>query len=309
MDKGKMLVTGGAGFIGSHLSDALLAAGHEVTIMDNLRTGKRENIPAEAKFVEMDICSAEVAKVFEKGQFDAIFHLAAQNDVRISVDKPEFDAQVNVLGSLNLLQNSLRTKVKKFIFASTGGAIYGEVEGDSATEEHPIRPEAPYGITKYTVEHYLRYFALLYKLETRALRFANVYGPRQDSTGEAGVVAIFCGIMLACRQPKIYGDGKSVRDYVYVEDVVQSFLRALESPPGEPVNIGTGVTTSPNDLFRELSALLGYAGEPEYAPDRPGEIQYSCLNATKAKKEIGWEPTVSIKEGLKRSAEWYKQNL
>jgi UDP-glucose 4-epimerase len=307
MSKMKMMVTGGAGFIGSHLAEALLAAGHEVAIVDNLRTGKKENIPAQAEFIELDICAEEMAGVFEKGKFDAVFHLAAQNDVRTSVARPEFDAQVNILGSLNLLQNCVKTKVGRFIFASTGGAIYGEVEHPPADETHPIRPEAPYGITKYTVEHYMRYFTTIYGLQTRPLRFANVYGPRQDPHGEAGVVAIFCGLMLAGKRPKIFGDGEQLRDYVYVGDVVAAFLRALEAP-GEAVNIGTGVGTSVNQIYHGLAALLNYPEPPEYAPKRPGEIQCSYLAWGRANKELGWQPKVSFDQGLALTAEWFSPN-
>jgi UDP-glucose 4-epimerase len=307
MAKIKSLVTGGAGFIGSHLCEALLAADHEVAVVDNLRTGKKANLPAEAAFHEIDVCEKEtIAELFAGEKFDAVFHLAAQNDVRTSVTDPEFDAQVNVLGSLNLLQNCVKTGVKRFTFASTGGAIYGEAQFLPADETHPIAPEAPYGITKHVVEHYLRFFGQLHGLQSRALRFGNVYGPRQDPYGEAGVIAIFAGAMLEGRQPKIFGDGEQLRDYVYVADVVAAFLKAFAAPPGEPVNIATGVGVSVNQIYQGLAKLLDYPNPPEYAPARAGEIQRIYLDYSRATKELGWQPKVNFAAGLAKTAEWFK---
>jgi UDP-glucose 4-epimerase len=265
-----------------------------------------ENIPAAAEFIEMDVCSDKIATVFERGQFHAVFHLAAQIDVRTSVSNPEFDAAVNIIGSLNLLRHCVATNVRRFIFASTGGAIYGEIDGPPATEDHPIQPEAPYGINKHTVELYIRFFHSVHGLEGRPLRLANVYGPRQNAQGEAGVVAIFSSMMLAGRQPKIFGDGRQLRDYVYVGDVVDAFMRALNASPGGPVNIGTSVGSSVNFIYSTLAEALGYPAPPEYAPRRPGELQCSYLNPCRAKQELGWEPKVTFKEGLAHTANWFR---
>lgn len=308
MEKARVLVTGGAGFIGSHLCDALLADGHEVVIVDNLRTGKKENISAGAEFHQIDICAEdEIAALFAKGDFTAVCHLAAQNDVRTSVTRPEFDAQVNVVGSVNLLQNCVKHTVPRFVFASTGGAIYGEAKSLPVDETHPINPEAPYGITKRTVEHYLRYYAATYELQTRALRLGNVYGPRQDPYGEAGVIAIFSGAMLEGRPSAIFGDGEQLRDYIYVWDVVTAFLRALQSPPGEPVNISTGVGTSVNEIYWRLAAMLGYSEAPEYAPKRPGEIERIYLDNRRAQRELNWVPRITFEEGIVETANWFRQ--
>jgi UDP-glucose 4-epimerase len=310
MSNARVLVTGGAGFIGSHLCEGLLEAGHEVIVVDNLRTGKKENLPEAVSFHQLDICEQEaIGRLFEKEKFAAVFHLAAQNDVRTSVSQPEFDAQVNILGSLNLLQNCVRTKVGRFIFASTGGAIYGEAQKLPADESHPVNPEAPYGITKHAVEHYMRFFAANSELQVRALRLGNVYGPRQDPYGEAGVIAIFCGAMLEGRTCKIFGDGEQLRDYVYVKDVVDAFMRAREAPTGDPVNICTGVGTSVNEIFQGLAGALDYKESPEYAPKRAGEIKRIYLDWRRAQEELGWQPTVEMKQGLAQTAAWFDQRF
>jgi len=306
MKKGRVLVTGGAGFIGSHLCEALLDEEYAVTVVDNLSTGKKENVPEGVEFQQLDICSPEIAGLFAQGNFSAVLHLAAQNDVRTSVSRPEFDAEVNILGSINLLQNCVKAKVKRFVFASTGGAIYGEAQSLPVDESHPMRPESPYGITKFAVEQYLRFFSTVHGLETRALRLGNVYGPRQDPHGEAGVIAIFSGAMLEGRQPRIFGDGEQLRDYIYVWDVVTAFLRALEAPPGEALNIGTGLGTAVNEIYWRLAAMLGYAEPPEHAPKRPGEIQRIYLDSRRAQKELGWLPRVTFEEGLAETAAWFR---
>ncbi|MEW5761885.1 MAG: NAD-dependent epimerase/dehydratase family protein [Bacillota bacterium] len=308
----RILVTGGAGFIGSHVVDALLAAGHEVTVVDNLSAGKRENLNPAARFYHMDICAPELAEVFRAGKFDVVNHHAAQIDVRRSVAAPGEDARVNIQGLLNVLENCLRYGVRGVIFASSGGVVYGEPQELPVAEDYPKGPLSPYGVSKLTSEYYLYCFARVRGLPYVALRYANVYGPRQDPAGEAGVVAIFGHRMLAGETPVIYGDGEQLRDYVYVGDVVRANLLALEKidRDGEPAslddrayNIGTGRGTSVNELFRLLAGITGYAGKPAYAPERPGELKRIFLDAAKARRELGWAPQVSLPEGLARTLE------
>lgn len=304
----KLLVTGGAGFIGSHVTDALIEKGHEVVVVDNLLMGKLENVHPKAKFVLMDIRAKEIAKLFSMEQFDAVFHLAAQMDVRKSVEDPVFDAEVNVLGTLNLLQNAVRYHVKKIIFASTGGAVYGEQREFPCTEDHPTQPVSPYGITKLTVEKYLYFYAVEYGLRYVTLRLANVYGPRQNPHGEAGVVAIFTGKLLSGGEPIINGDGKQTRDYVYVGDVVEANLRALEYPENDVFNIGTGIETDVNRIFHLLNQLTNRNMEEKHGPPKPGEQRRSVIDYKKAKRLMGWEPKVSLEEGLKRTVEYFKKH-
>ena len=257
----KILVTGGAGFIGSHIADAFIAHGHQVTIIDNLVTGRRENVNAQAAFHQIDICDGGVAEIFARGQFDAVCHHAAQMDVRRSVADPRYDAEVNILGTLNLLQQCQNTGVKKFLFASTGGAIYGEQVRFPADEEHPTWPASPYGISKLACEKYIYFFAQNYGLRYVFLRYANVYGPRQNPYGEAGVVAIFSTRLLKGEQAVINGDGKQTRDYVFVGDVVRANLLALHYPENDYFNIGTGIETDVNTIYQRLNEAAG-AGMP-----------------------------------------------
>lgn len=302
----KLLVTGGAGFIGSHLTDALIENGHEVIIVDNLLMGKLENVHPKAKFVLMDIRAKEIEKLFSLEKFDAIFHLAAQMDVRKSVENPVFDAEVNILGTLNLLQNAVQFNVKKIIFASTGGAVYGEQHEFPCPENHPTQPVSPYGITKLTVEKYLYFYSVEYNLRYVILRLANVYGPRQNPHGEAGVVAIFTRKLLSSGQPIINGDGKQTRDYVYVGDVVEANLRALDYPENDTFNIGTGIETDVNRIFHLLNQLTGRNVQEQHGPPKPGEQKRSVIDYKKAKKLLGWEPKVHLEEGLKRTVDFFK---
>lgn len=309
----RILVTGGAGFIGSHVVDALLRAGHEVVVVDNLSTGKRENINPAARFYEMDICSPALAAVFRKESIEVVNHHAAQIDVRRSVAAPEEDARINIQGLLNLVENCLRYGVKGVVFASSGGVVYGEPAELPVTESFPKGPLSPYGVSKLTSEYYLYCFARTHALPYVALRYANVYGPRQDPHGEAGVVAIFGQKMLRGETPTIYGDGEQLRDYVYVDDVVQANLLALEhlahsvSPhaighlDALAYNIGTGRGTSVNELFGLLGTITGYSGKATYGAERPGELKKIYLDASKAARELGWKPQVGLEEGLRRT--------
>ena len=304
----KILVTGGAGFIGSNVVDAYVAAGHEVAIIDNLTTGKGDNLNPQAKFFELDIRDRE--KVFQAvTEFapEVINHHAAQIDVRKSVTDPVYNAEVNELGTLNILDAAVRAKARKIIFSSTGGAIYGEVAKKSgADENHPQEPISPYAITKRSAELYLHAYNVNKGLNYTVLRYGNVYGPRQDPLGEAGVIAIFCGKMLAGEAPTIYGDGKQLRDYVYVGDLVQANLLVLDKGDNQIFNIGTGKGSSVNDLFACLKEIMKFDKAVLYAPARTGELFRSVLNTRKIRQELGWKAKTSIKKGLKLTLKWYK---
>lgn len=302
----KVLVTGGAGFIGSNLADALINEGHEVVVVDNLYMGQMENINPEAKFYLMDIRSAELAKVFKHEKIEVVYHQAAQMDVRKSVDDPMFDAGVNVLGTLNLLQNSIQNKIKRFLFASTGGAVYGEQDYFPADEEHPTRPCSPYGITKLTVEKYLYYYNLVFGLNYTILRYANVYGPRQNPHGEAGVVSIFANRMLSGEQPIINGDGKQTRDYVYVGDVVRANLLALEKGLNDIFNVGTGIETDVNEIFNGINKAVGNNTPEKHGEAKVGEQLRSVVSYEKAKKSLRWEPEIDLKTGLNKTVEYFR---
>lgn len=301
----KILVTGGAGFIGSHIADAFIAHGHQVTIIDNLVTGRRENVNARAAFHQIDIGDAGVAEIFERGQFDAVCHHAAQMDVRRSVVDPRYDAEVNILGTLNLLQQCQNTGVKKFLFASTGGAIYGEQVRFPADEEHPTWPASPYGISKLACEKYIRFFAQTYGLRYVFLRYANVYGPRQNPHGEAGVVAIFSMRLLKGEQAVINGDGKQTRDYVFVGDVVRANLLALNYPENDYFNIGTGIETDVNTIYQRLNEAAGAGMSERHGPAKDGEQLRSVLANDKARRLLDWQPKVSLADGLKETVEWF----
>lgn len=305
----RILVTGGAGFIGSNVADRFVALGHEVAVFDNLSSGFREFVPPKAKLYLGDLAdAAAVEAAVADFRPDVVDHHAAQIDVRKSVADPVFDARVNILGTIGLLQACVAHGVKKLVYASTGGALYGEGRRLPAPEDHPVNPEAPYGASKHTVEHYLYIWKLLHGLDYTVLRYPNVYGPRQNPHGEAGVNAIFIGLMLAGQSPKIFGDGTAVRDYLYVDDVVEANALALERGSGEMVNIGTGVGTSVNDIVRELKAIIGFAGDAIHLPARPGEVQRIYLDATRAKSVLGWTPKVSFRDGLARTVEWSRHN-
>ncbi len=303
----KILITGGAGFIGSNVADRYLELGHEVVIVDNLITGQRENIPSAAKFYEADIRDEALAGIFEKERPDIVNHHAAQMDVRKSVADPVYDANVNVIGGLNLLQNCIKYDVKKFIFASTGGAIYGEQDYFPADEAHPLRPLSPYGITKLTTEKYLYFYNQTYGFNYTILRYANIYGPRQNPHGEAGVVAIFSERILEGQQPVINGDGLQTRDYVFVGDVVKANELALDSGTNRIYNIGTGVETDVNELFRTIVKYTGKDLPEKHGPAKPGEQKRSVLTSDLIYSELGWKPGVILDEGLKKTVEFFKK--
>ncbi|MEM1270084.1 MAG: NAD-dependent epimerase/dehydratase family protein, partial [Bacteroidota bacterium] len=301
----KLIVTGGAGFIGSHVCDALLAQGHTVHVIDNLNGGKRENLPDGVVFHNMDIRSDEVAVLFEKEKYDAMYHLAAQMDVRKSVADPGFDADVNVLGFLNLMEAGRRTGLKKVVFSSTGGAIYGEPEYVPQDEDHPQQPLSPYGITKLVSEKYLFFYKDQFDIDYVALRYANVYGPRQNPHGDAGVVAIFTQRMLRGQDAFINGDGQQTRDYVFVADVVRANMAALELDGSGIFNVGTGIETNVVELFRMIKEFTGSDIEETHAPGKPGEQKRSVISYARTEKALGWTPQTPIRAGLKETVEWF----
>jgi UDP-glucose 4-epimerase len=301
-----MLVTGGAGFIGSHVAEQLLAAGHEVAVVDNLSTGRREFVPAQADFYRYDINSPEAADLIRSWRPQALVHHAAQMNVRFSVADPVADARDNILGSLNLLQASLEGGVKKIIFASTGGAIYGDEAPIPARETDAPWPDSPYGIAKLAVEHYLRYFRREHGLTTISLRYANVYGPRQNGLGEAGVVAIFIEKFLAGQQPLINGDGLQTRDFVYVADVVAANLAALDYPESGAFNIGTGRETDILTIYLKLQELAQSPLGPVHGPAKPGEQRRSCLDSSLAREKLAWQPKMTLVEGLAHTFEAFR---
>jgi UDP-glucose 4-epimerase len=306
----KILVTGGAGFIGSNLVDSLLEQGQEVVVVDNLSTGSEKYLNPHAKFYLADICNRELIEdIFSRELPDMVDHHAAQIDVRKSLENPVFDAENNILGSLNLIQASIAFKVKKLIYISTGGAVYGEPIFLPVTEEHPVNPESPYGASKHTVEHYLLLFRQTKGLNYTVLRYPNVYGPRQNPLGEAGVNAIFIHQMLTGVTPTIFGDGEQLRDYVFVRDIVSANILAMNNGDGGIYNIGCGQGTSVNQIYRELSKIIEFGRAPIYKPARPGEIYKIYLDAKKAKKDLGWSPLISFSDGLRATVEWHKKEL
>ena len=303
----RVLLTGGAGFIGSHVAGRLIERGHEVAVMDDLSTGKRGNVPEEARFHELDIRSGRgLAEFFESFRPEILCHQAAQMDVRRSVREPDFDADVNVLGTLRLLQNCVKHGVRRVVFASTGGAVYGEQETFPATEDHPQYPLSPYGVSKLAGERYLYFFHAQYGLSYAALRYANVYGPRQDPHGEAGVVAIFSGNLADNLPSTINGSGEQTRDYVHVEDVACANVLALENDaPDGAYNIGTGVETSVTELYMLLQKVSGKGLPPEHGPAKPGEQLRSCVDSSKAEKHLGWQPQMALDEGLENTFRFF----
>lgn len=301
-----ILVTGGAGFIGSNVVDAYINEGHRVIVLDDLSTGVRENVNPKAEFYQLDIRSEEIMKIIQRHSIDVVNHHAAQMDVRRSVADPKFDASVNVLGGLNVFEAARECGVKKIIFSSTGGAIYGEQDHFPADEEHPVRPLSPYGITKLVTEKYLFYYKEVYGIQYVVLRYANIYGPRQHPHGEAGVVAIFAKKMLQGEQPVINGDGKQTRDYTYVGDVVRSNLLALKYEGSNIFNIGTEIETDVNQLFLLLRGMLKPSCPEKHAPAKQGEQLRSVISYRKIQRELGWSPTVMLPEGLRMTAEYFK---
>jgi UDP-glucose 4-epimerase len=297
----RILLTGGAGFIGSHIAERLLARGHEVAVVDDLSSGKRENVPEEAELYVRDIRSG-CADVFQEFRPQALCHQAAQMDVRRSVREPDFDADVNVLGTVRLLQNCLRCGVEKVIFASTGGAVYGEQKEFPAPEDHPQYPVSPYGVSKLAGERYLHFYGVQYGISYVALRYSNVYGPRQDPHGEAGVVAIFSGNLATGKVSTINGSGEQTRDYVYVGDVARANVLALEGEaPNGAYNVGTGIETSVNELYDRMRRLSGKQGLPHRGPQPPGEQERSCVDPTRAARALNWWPEVDLDTGLKET--------
>ncbi len=304
----KILVTGAAGFIASHVADAYVNAGHEVVIMDDLSRGSKKNTNPRARFYQYDIRDREtVENIFLQEKPAIVNHHAAQMDVRRGVREPLFDAQVNILGSLNLIEAAVAHGAKRFIYAATAGAGYGEPKHMPVPEDYPINPITPYGISKHTVEHYLFTFQCLYGLQYVVLRYGNVFGPRQSSQGEAGVFAIFSEQMMSGRQPVIYGDGQKVRDYVYVSDVVAANIAALARGTNEIFNIGSGVATPDLEVFERVRDLLGKSVQPRYLPRRPGEIDRICLDISKAARLLGWVPQVTLADGARRTVKYFQE--
>ena len=302
----KIVVTGGAGFIGSHLVDRLVLEGHEVAVVDNLSTGKRRNLNRAARFYKMDIQSHGLERVFRNERPSLLMHLAAQMDVRRSVQDPVFDAEVNILGTLNLLEQAVKHGTRKVVFASSGGAIYGEQDVFPANESHSTRPLSPYGISKLTGEHYLFYYQRVSGIQYVCLRYSNVYGPRQDPEGEAGVVAIFTRKMLAGDQPIINGNGRQTRDFIYVEDVVEANLAAMGKDVQGTFNVGNGVETPLNDLFRILVDLTKSDCKEIHGPAKKGEQLRSVIDAGRIRQELGWEPKTHLRDGLAKTVEYFR---
>lgn len=302
----KSLVTGGAGFVGSHVVDALVKKGHRVVIIDNLSTGKKENIHPRAKFYKLDIRSPKVEGIFKKEKPDYVFHLAAQTDVRKSVADPLYDAEINIMGSLNLIQNSYKYKIKKFIFTSSGGVVYGNTKILPTPETASTNPISPYGVSKLAAEKYLFYAQKEFGLPYVCFRPPNIYGPRQRPDGEAGVVAIFINKILKGGQPIINGDGKNTRDYVYVEDIARANILALSPKARGAYNIGTGKETTVNEIFEKIVGAIGRPVKKIYGPRKPGEQRRSAVSARKIKRELGWEPKVGLDKGIEKTVAWMK---
>lgn len=301
----KALVTGGAGFIGSNLVDMLIQKNMNVVVVDDLSTGFKRNINPLAKLYYTSICDRELKAVFEKERPDFVFHLAAQTTVTRSIVDAYSDARINVLGSLNVISNCVEFGVKKIIYSSSC-ALYGTPEYLPVDEKHPVNPLSPYGVSKHTVEHYLVANLHLHGLSFIALRYANVYGPRQNPLGEGGVIAIFCGKMLAGEQPTIFGSGDKSRDYVFVNDIVQANILAADSTETGIFNIGTGIETYDNTIFEMISSEFGYLKGPKYSPERKGEIKRMRLDNTRATQHLGWKPQVGTKEGISQTVMYYR---
>jgi UDP-glucose 4-epimerase len=302
----KVMVTGGAGFIGSHVVDILIEAGHDVIVVDDLSTGRRSNLNHKAKFYQADIRSPQMRDIFAAEKPEVISHHAAQMDVRRSMKEPLFDADVNILGSVKLLELAREFGTRKFIHISSGGAAYGEPIYLPCDEDHPVRPLCPYGASKYTFELYLYMYKENYGMDYTVLRYPNVYGPRQDPHGEAGVVAIFSGQMLKGLPVTINGSGEQVRDFVYVTDCARANLMALETGGGQVYNLGFGIGTSVNEIFLNLKEITAYPIEANYGPAKAGETFRIYLDASRAQRELGWKPTYSLREGLTKTVEYFK---
>lgn len=305
----KILVTGGAGFIGSHVVDALVREGHEVVVVDDLSMGRRDHVHPAARFHQVDIRQRDaMEKVFRVERPELVNHHAAQGNLRRSMTEPSFDASVNILGSLILIELSLAHRIKRFVYISSGGAVYGEPQRLPVDEDHPIRPMSAYGVSKHSVEQYLEMFRSEQGLDYTILRYANVYGPRQDPRGEAGVVAIFSRQMLAGERPTIFGDGTKTRDYVHVDDIVRANLLAMaqKRAVGRVYNLGLGNEVSDRQIFELVRSSVGVTMEPILAAKRPGEIDRICLDPSRAKAGLGWEPSIRLEEGIGRTVEFYR---
>lgn len=297
----RILVTGGAGFIGSHVADAFIAEGHDVSIVDDLSSGNARNIPQGATFHECDLRDTALAGIFDTARPEVVSHHAAQISVQASIDEPRLDASVNVEGGVNLLECARAAGVRKVLYASTGGALYGEPRYLPCDEEHPIAPLSHYGVSKYVMELYLSLYHRLYGLDYTILRYPNVYGPRQDPHGEAGVVAIFIGRMLADEPVTIFGDGEQTRDFVYVGDIARASIAALANASGVSINLGSDLGSSVNDVFRTLAAITDYRHEATYGPPRRGDVYQIALTGSRAREVLGWEPSVSLLQGLEET--------
>jgi UDP-glucose 4-epimerase len=302
------MVTGGAGFVGSNLADRLVEEGHEVVVLDDLSSGKRDQVPASANFYRMELDNRWLDRVVEREKPEAVIHLAAQISVRRSVEDPVFDARVNILGSIGLMEACRAHGVGRFIFTSTGGAIYGDVDQLPTPETYPAAPISPYGTSKLCVEHYLHCFREIHDFSSAALRLSNVYGPRQDPHGEAGVVAIFSRALLEGRTPTINGDGLQTRDYVYVGDVVEAFMRALGSQVQGSFNVGTGTETTVNQLYQEVARAVGAGAAAEHGPARPGEQRRSSVDHARIRTELGWEPKIQLAEGIGLTVDYFRSH-
>ena len=301
------LVTGGAGFIGSHLVDRLLSLEYKVVVADNLSTGKLKNLNPGATFHHVDITHPSVSEVFQREEPDLVFHLAAQTSVPRSTKDPVMDGDINVLGTLRLLEAARRCGIEKFIYSSSGGTIYGEPESNPCSDQHPVAPLSPYGLSKYLGEQYLELYRRLHRLNYVSLRYGNVYGPRQDPHGESGVVAIFTQAMLEGKQPQIFGDGHQEKDYISVEDAVEANILAIDRGGGTAYNIGTGRGTSVNRIFELLKSIISYKWDPEHGPSRPGDVYQIILDSTRAAQELGWTPQVNLEDGLRKTVESFKK--
>ena len=302
----KIMVTGGAGFIGSHIVNAYINSGHDVVIIDDLSSGEMRFVNPKANFYQLNIHSPDVKKILEKEKIAAINHHAAQISVSESVSDPLFDANSNIIGTLHLLQNAVSLQIEKFIFASTGGAMYGEQTTFPASEEHPCHPLSPYGISKLCAEHYINYFRTQHGLNTTVLRYSNVYGPHQNPHGEAGVVAIFCQRLMEGLPPVICGDGEQTRDFISVKDVAQANIIALESKCTGTFNVGTGKETSVNFLTKELLKVSEVTTSAKYSPPRNGEQRRSSIDSKKLLESFGWKPCISLEEGLFETINYFK---
>ncbi len=302
-------VTGGAGFIGSHVADALVAAGHRVLIVDDLSTGSKENVPGESELFVLDVRSQDAGQLLVDREVEILVHHAAQMDVRRSVADPIFDADVNILGLLNLLEAARKGSLRQVVFASTGGAIYGEQETYPADENHPVRPVSPYGVAKLASERYLYFYHSEYGLDATCLRYANVYGPRQNPHGEAGVVAIFSRRLLDGDKAVINGDGLQTRDYVYVDDVVRANLAALGRPGFAAYNVGTGVETDVNTLFNHIAEAAEFDGAPTHGPAQAGEQRRSCISSERMLEELSIAVDTPLSDGIPITVDWFRENV